>query len=156
MRDTCWSNLVLLEINAYPLAHIQLVQVVLDGLVGFSLVELPSFLVKVFALSPIFLKETVQNFPGGFQILAVWLFKLFEELLSPLRIFVLKLRVDFAVAFEEPFLALMQILGQGMLKRLQFECIFLLLFGLFFLRLFGLLIGLRFLLVRSLEIVSLI
>lgn len=69
------------------------------------LIQLPALGIQIVRLRSVLLQEAVEYFLGDFEVLAVGLSELFEELLRGQGVFVFKLRINFEPTFEEAVVA---------------------------------------------------
>ena len=107
MSYTCWSHLVFLEINKNPLSDPKSFDIIVDLLMSFFLIKFPAFSFMVSRLTAILFQKGIQNFFCYLEVPAIWLTKLFQELLSRLRIFIFKLWINFAITFKKAIIALL-------------------------------------------------
>ena len=103
--------------------YAQVLQIIGDRLVRLLLVQLSSFSVEILTFRAVLFQEAVKDFLCDCQVLPVRLIELLQKFEGQLGAFVLKLGVDLEGALEKPFVALLQVLGQSVVERLQLEAV---------------------------------
>ena len=111
VRNARWGNLLCLELDTKKLFEFQLIQIVVDNMLGLLLGKHITLRLEVKRLRTILLNEGLKNLNGKVKELLVRLLVLLHEFIGKCIVLIFKLWVDLAVILEEKLLLLLNILG---------------------------------------------
>ena len=114
MGDRSRSYLIFLKIDSDPFRNTKIFKVITYSLMSLILIELAAFAFEVVRLSAISIQEAIKNLFGDLKVLTIRFRKLLQKPCCRLGIFIFKLRINFAVTFEESVITFLQILWERM------------------------------------------